>query len=89
MKNILLLATLTVVSCLVMIVVDYFLGAKAEFLNAFSVVERLLGRTPSVGDSFVAKNFGAAGEFAGVLVVNVVFGYILAILVKFYMGNSN
>ena len=89
MKNILLLAALTVASCIVMIAVDYFLGAKAELLNAFSVVERLLGRTPSVGDSLVAKNFGATGEFAGVLIVNVVFGCILTILVKFWMGNSD
>ena len=37
-----------------MLSVDYFIGAQAEFLNAYSVVERLVGKAPTAGDSLVA-----------------------------------
>lgn len=42
-----------------MIVVDALLNAKAEFLNAYSVIERILGRAPSAADSLVAQKSAA------------------------------
>ena len=69
MKTFALLVLLSLASCTLMTAVDYYLGAKAEFLNAFSVLSQLLGQEPSV-DSLVARKFGAIGEFIGVAVVN-------------------
>jgi len=45
-----------------MVLIDRAIGARAEFLNAWSVVERLLGRAPRAGDSFAAIRLGALGE---------------------------
>ena len=74
---------LTAASLLVMITVDHLLGEKAEFLNAWSVVERLSGRTPSAGDSVVYRNFGGFGELVVVLLVNSSIGAGLAFLARF------
>ena len=84
MKTFALLVLLSLASCTLMTAVDYYLGAKAEFLNAFSVLSRLLGQKPSV-DSLVARKFGAIGEFVVVVVVNLVAGGLLTILVRFWM----
>ena len=87
MKTIHLLTVLAVASLLIMIAIDYVLGAKAEFLNAWSVIERLLGRTPAAGDSTVYQRFGAAGELACVLLVNLAIGGVLTILLRPWVGN--
>ena len=82
MKTFALLVLLSLASFTLMTAVDYYLGAKAEFLNAFSVLSRLLGQEPSV-DSLVARKFGTVGEFVVVVVVNIDAGGILTILVQF------
>jgi hypothetical protein len=69
-----------------MVVVDYLIGAKAEFLNAWSVIERLSGKAPSAGESYVFRKVGAAGEFALVLIVNAVIGAALAFVVRLAFG---
>jgi len=69
-------------SLLAMILIDRAIGPKAEFLNAWSVVERLLGREPSSGISVVAQHYGTAGEFAAVLLANTIFGGVIALLIK-------
>jgi hypothetical protein len=62
-------------ACLPLIVrEDSRLGAKAEYLNAWSVVERLLGLTPSAGDSAVSRSVVSVGEVAGVVLVKPVIG---------------
>jgi hypothetical protein len=81
MKTSWMFVLLSVASLLVMAAVDSRLGAKAEFLNAWSVIERLLGRTPSAGDSAVVRMVGPLGELAAVVVVNLVIGGILALLI--------
>jgi hypothetical protein len=70
---------LAVASLVVMIVVDYFLGAKAEFINAWSVIERLLGREASAGGSAVYRTLGAAGEFVCVVLMNAIIGLALTV----------
>lgn len=82
MKLLALWALLTAASLLVMITVDFLIGGKAEFLNAWSVVERLAGRTPSAGDSVVYHALGAFGELVVVLVVNSLIGWGLALLAR-------
>jgi hypothetical protein len=77
MKYLYLIAIASLGSLLAMIGIDFVLGARAELLNAWSVVERLLGRTPSAGDSIVARKFGASGELICVLLVNLLIGTCL------------
>ena len=77
MKTLVLLALLFFMSGSVIVVADYFLGRKAEFLNAFSVFQRILGQDPSVSASLIAKKFGEMGELLAVVAVNLVVGTIL------------
>jgi hypothetical protein len=85
MKIIPTLATFTIVSLLVMVSVDYFLGERAEFLNAWSVVERLVGQTPSAGESVVFRQLGAVGETSVVLAINLVIGGVLTEVSRWWM----
>lgn len=57
-----LVYVISAVSLIVIIVVDFVIGSEAEFLNAFSVPERLLGRQPTAGTSVAANEYGAWGE---------------------------
>lgn len=79
---------LAFVSLITMVVIDRILGSRAEFLNAWSVLERLLGRSPSAGISVVAARIGSAGEFAVVIVANVVIGFLLALVIRLVMRLS-
>jgi hypothetical protein len=74
--------TLTIVSLVTMALIDRALGGRAEFLNAWSAVERLLGRVPSGGTSLVAARLGAFGEAVVVILVNTGIGALLATLVR-------
>jgi hypothetical protein len=65
-----------------MVLIDRAIGARAEFLNAWSVVERLLGRAPRAGDSFAAIRLGALGELLVVLAANTAVGTILASAIR-------
>jgi len=65
-----------------MTLVDFVIGPKAEFLNAYSVFQRMVGQTPSAGDSLVAQKLGAFGEFGVVLVANAAVGGILTAVVR-------
>jgi hypothetical protein len=65
-----------------MILIDCALGARAEFLNAWSVVQRLLGRPPSAGTSVVASRLGTVGEFLVVLGANLALGALLAVVLR-------
>lgn len=77
-----LFSLLSAASLLVMTLVDRILGSKAEFLSAFSVLERILGRTPSAGVSQVARRFGSLGEFVVVVFVNLAIGGILTFVLR-------
>ena len=77
---------LSIASLLVMVVVDYFLGAKAEFMNTWSVFERLVGRAASAGDSAVYRSLGAAGELLCVVLVNAAIGGVLTVVSRLFVG---
>ena len=70
------------ISLAAMLVIDRLLGPRAEFLNAWSVLERLLGRAPTAGTSVVASRLGLVGEFVVVLAVNLVVGLLLAFVAR-------
>jgi hypothetical protein len=84
MKTVYLFLLLSAASLIVMVIVDVVLGSKAELLNAYSVLQRLLGQAPTAGDSLVARKLGAVGEFAVVIVVNFIIGGILTAMVRFF-----
>ena len=73
-----LIVLLSCASLLGMVLIDRALGPRAEFLNAWSVIERLLGRAPSAGDSFIARRIGALGELLIVLLANTAIGALVA-----------
>jgi hypothetical protein len=50
------------------------------------VIERILGRAPSAGESLVAQKLGPFGELAVVLAANLVVGGILAGVVRLFSG---
>ena len=77
-----LFAALSTASCMSMIFTDYLLGPEAEFLNAYSVLERLLGREPAAGDSMIASRFGDPAELVAVVGANLLLGAILTLSVK-------
>ena len=68
-------------SLLAMALIDRVMGSRAEFLNAWSVLERLVGRTPAVGDSMVARYLGPWGELVAVIAANAAIGVVLSALV--------
>ena len=84
MKTLPTFLVLSIASLVVMIVVDVLLGPKAEFINAWSVVERLVGRDPSAGPSAVYRSLGATGELVCVVLANAIVGGVLALLVRLY-----
>ncbi len=75
-----IIATLTSLS--IMLIVDYLLGATAEHLNAWGIVNRLLGRPTSVGDSLAIRQLGLTGATILTVLLNFVFGYILIKLIS-------
>ena len=66
-------------SLLIMVIVDYVLGPEAEFLNAWSVAQRLAG-LPSTVNSLIYHKLGALGELICVLLVNMLIGALLTLL---------
>jgi hypothetical protein len=65
-------------ACLcIMIIVDYALGAKAEHLNAWVIINRLIGRDIEIPDGMALRPFGLTGATILMLGINVVFGAVL------------
>ena len=82
MKILALFLGFSAVSLAAMTVIDFVIGPKAEFLNAYSVFQRTIGQTPSAGESLVAQKLGALGELGVVLGANLAIGGILTIVVR-------
>ena len=76
---------LSVASMLIMIVVDYIIGSKAEFLNAYSVLQRLMGQEPAAGPSTVARKLGSLGELGVVVLANLAIGGILTATARLFI----
>ena len=85
MKTLVLFLGLSAASLLAMTIIDFVIGSKAEFLNAYSVFQRMIGQTPSPGDSLVAQRLGALGELGVVLAANLALGGILTLLVRLFI----
>ncbi|MDX1375793.1 MAG: hypothetical protein R3357_09545 [Burkholderiales bacterium] len=88
MKSLYVFIGLSAASLLAMIVVDFIIGPKAEFLNAYSVLQRMLGEAPSAGASLVARELGALGEFGVVLAANLAVGGILTAVFRTFVRPS-
>lgn len=71
----------TVASLSIMLIVDYVLGAEAEHLNAWVILNRLLGNTTTVGDSLAIQKLGLVGATLLMLAINFIFGIILIKLI--------
>ena len=84
MKTLSLLVVPSLISLFIMVVVDSFIGEEAEFMNAFSVLERLFDQKPSVGDSLLARQFGEGGELIAVLVANLFIGVMLTMIIRMW-----
>lgn len=75
----------TITSLGIMIMIDYVLGAEAEHLNAWVIVNRLFGNQTTVGDSLAIRQFGLMGATMVMLAINSFFGVILIQLVRLFI----
>lgn len=66
----------------IMIIIDYILGSEAEHLNAWVILNRLMGRDRGLPDSLAIRKFGLYGAVALMLAVNTFLGLILINLLK-------
>ena len=87
-RKIRLFLLLSTLSLVLMTTIDYLIGERAEFLNAYSVVQRLFGQIPSAGDSVTAQTLGASGEFFVVILVNLCLGGVIASIVLLFTKRS-
>lgn len=77
------------IACIcIMVLVDWLLGDKAEFINAWSAVQRALGMDVTAGPSVVYESLGAAGELCLVLLINMIMTIIISISVTIGMNIS-
>jgi hypothetical protein len=72
----------TLAAICIMILIDFILGAEAEHLNAWVIVNRLFGRETTIGDSLAIRQFGLAGATLLMIIINTVFGAVLIQLIK-------
>ncbi|MCB0807074.1 MAG: hypothetical protein KDC05_14850 [Bacteroidales bacterium] len=71
------------IACLaIMIIIDYFMGAEAEHLNAWIIINRLFGIETGISDSLAIRNLGLFGATMLMLAANLIFGSALILLVK-------
>lgn len=68
--------------CVIMTVIDYFLGERAEYLNAWSMVVKLFRLPFEVPTSRIMQQYGVGGELLAVLLVNGAIGFILVRLIR-------
>ena len=74
---------------LIMIFIDYLLGPEAEFLNAWVIVNKLIGRESGVGDSMVMKQVGLAGATVIMIFVNTAIGAAFVHLGRYFIRLAN
>ena len=75
----------TIVCLCVMIIVDYILGAEAQYLNAWVIVNKLFGRKIGIGDCLALRQFGIAGSTVLMLVINTIFGITSIQIIKLFI----
>lgn len=63
------------IACLcIMIIIDFILGPEAEHLNAWVIVNRLLGREIPLTDSLAIQRLGLGGATFLMLAINGALG---------------
>ena len=65
-----------------MIIIDFWLGPEAEHLNAWVIVNRLLGLDTGIPDSLAIRKLGISGALILTLAINMVIGAILMQLIR-------
>lgn len=65
-----------------MITIDFVLGAEAEHLNAWVIVNRVAGNQTTIGDSLAIQKLGLTGATILMLVINFLFGLGLIQLIR-------
>lgn len=70
-------------ACLcIMIIVDYLLGAEAEHLNAWAIINHWLGYSAGLPGSLAIRKLGLWGATLLMLILNTTFGILLILLLK-------
>lgn len=69
-------------SLCIMLIVDFLLGPEAEHLNAWAIVNKLIGNDAGIPDSLAIQHFGLFGATLTMLVVNFIFGGVLLFIIK-------
>ena len=81
-----LIYVLAAIACMcIMVIVDYVLGAEAEHLNAWVILNHLFGNDTGIGDSLAIKHMGLAGATVVMLFINTIFGAILIQFIKLFI----
>ena len=71
------------IACLcIMTIIDYLLGAEAEHLNAWVIINRVFGNDTGIPDSLAIRKLGLTGAFILMIGINMVFGSVLILLLK-------
>jgi hypothetical protein len=85
-SNPLMIYAVAGIACLcIMIIVDFILGAEAEHLNAYVIINRLFGNEIGIKDSLAIQYLGLVGAALLMLFINSIFGIILIQLIKILM----
>ena len=74
---VLIYAVAGMASLCIMIIIDYVLGAEAEHLNAWVIVNRLIGRETGIGDSLAIRHLGLIGATLLMIAANTIFGAVI------------
>jgi hypothetical protein len=71
------------IACLcIMVIIDYLLGPEAEHLNAWVILNRVVGNDIGIADSLAIRKLGLGAAFILMLVINLLFGSVLILLLK-------
>lgn len=78
-----LLPVIAAIACqLIMLMADYVLGSKAEFLNAWSLWTKVLGGKPVHGNDLATESLGLAGAFLLMLGINALLGLVITWVIR-------
>lgn len=66
----------------IMIIADYLLGAEAEHLNAWAIINRLFGVETGIPNSMAIRHLGLVGATFLMLAINTLLGVILVQLMR-------
>ncbi len=67
---------------LIMLIIDFHLGVEAEHLNAWEILNKLIGNDIGIEDSLAIRIFGLYGSVIITLLINSILGIILTHLIK-------